>query len=144
MKGRYAGCHMTTYGSIFPGAVSIARWTNQTQSLTVKAKWRLKIIDWHKKHRENISLTARHFGLTRYTARLWLKRFKPIGIIALNDQSKRPKHLRRPTTSFAIVSETVKLRQCYPAWSKYKIQVLLKRKGLIVSASTVGRILKRI
>jgi transposase InsO family protein len=37
----------------------------------------------------------------------------------------------------------VKLRQQYPAWSKYKIKILLQGQDIKVSASTVGRILKR-
>jgi len=134
---------MTIYGAIMPGAVSIANWANKVQPLTDKAKWRLKVLDWHRAHENCVSLTARHFGLTRYTVRSWLKKFNQIGAIALNEKSHRPKHLRRPTTSWQIVSETVKLRQQYPAWSKYKLQVLLKRKGLVISDSTVGRILKR-
>lgn len=143
MKGRYAGCHMTIYGTILPGAISIARWATKTQLLTSKAKWRLKVIDWHRNHQGKIALTARHFGLTRYTVRSWLKRFNQSGIASLNDKSHRPKHLRKPTTAWEIVMAVVKLRQQYPAWSKYKIEALLKQKDIKVSASTIGRILKK-
>lgn len=143
MKGRYAGRHMTIYGTIMPGAISIANWASKVQPLTDKARRRLKAIDWHRTHGNCVSLTARHFGLTRYTVRSWLKKFNHIGATGLNEKSHRPKHLRWPTVSWEIVSETVKLRQQYPTWSKYKIQTLLGRKGLIVSSSTIGRILKR-
>lgn len=129
-----------TYGVILPGAASIARWANRVDSLTLKAKQKIKVLDWHRVHRNNVSLTARHFGLTRYTVREWQKRFKEKGIVGLNDKSRRPKHLRRPTTSWNVVTEVVKLRKQYPAWSKHKIQALLTQK---VSVSTVGRILKR-
>lgn len=37
----------------------------------------------------------------------------------------------------------VKIRKEYPAWSKYKIEAILKRQGVEVSASTVGRTLRR-
>ena len=37
----------------------------------------------------------------------------------------------------------VQLRRQYPAWSKHKLKVLLEREGIRVSASTIGRILKR-
>lgn len=143
MQGRYAGCHMTIYGNILPGAASIAAWANRVQSLTPRAKWRVKVLDWHKKHGSNISLTSRHFGLTRYTVRLWQKRFRQCGIIGLNDRSHRPKHLRQPTTAWQTVAAVVNLRKQYPAWSKYKLKVLLQRQGIHISASTVGRILKR-
>jgi transposase InsO family protein len=73
----------------------------------------------------------------------WLKRFKAAGIVGLNEFSRRPKKLRTPTTPWEIVSQTVELRKQYPAWSKYKLKVLLERQGIKTSVSTVGRILKR-
>lgn len=134
---------MTTYGHIIPGAVRLAAWASRTNNLSIKAKQRLKIIDWLKAHNNNISLTARHFGLNRETVRIWRQRFQRQGLVGLNDRSHRPKHLRKPTTPLNVIVETIKLRKKYPAWSKYKLQVLLSRKEITVSASTIGRIIKR-
>lgn len=134
---------MTIYGAILPGAVSVARWADKVQPLTEEAKKKVKILDWHRSHGKNVSLTARRFGRTRKTIRGWQKRFDRYGLIGLNEQSRRPKNVRQPITPWQIVSETVKLKKQYPAWSKYKIQILLKRNGLMTSASTVGRIFKR-
>jgi transposase len=142
MKGRYTGRHMTIYGYVLPGAVSIACSAFLAGNLTERAKQRLKILDWHKKHNKNISLTARHFGITRLTVRNWQKRLDKFGLKGLIDNSHRPKNLRQPTTSWEIVSEVVKLRKQYPTWSKYKIQALLPAE-LKTSASTIARILKR-
>ena len=58
---------MTIYGTILPGAVSIARSAFLTEKLTERAKYKLKVLDWHKAHGNNTSLTARHFGLGRMT-----------------------------------------------------------------------------
>lgn len=143
MKGRYAGRHMTIYGYVLPGAISIARSAFLAGNLSERAKQRLKILDWHKSHKKNISLTARHFGITRHTVRNWQKKLDRLGPRELNDESHRPKNLRQPTISWEIVSEAVKIRKQYPAWSKYKIQAMMEQKQLIVSASTIGRILKR-
>lgn len=140
MKGRYAGRHMTVYGSILPGAVSIARLASRTMGLTAKAKRRLRLLDWHRSHGQNVSLTARHFGIQRRMLREWIKRFKLLGAIGLNDRSRRPAHIRQSTTSREIESAIVNTRRKYPVWSKYKIQAYL---GLSISPSTVGRILKR-
>jgi len=134
---------MTIYGTILPGAASIARSAALTGALTERAKYKIKILDWHREHGNNISLTARHFGLERMTLHRWLKRFRHYGIIGLNERSRKPKNVRKPTTAWDIVARTVRLRKQYPAWSKYKLRTLLKREGLEVSASTVGRILKR-
>src|SRR3989344_2189376 len=144
MKGRYAGGHMTIYGHLLPGALRIARLAERTGYLTELAKYKLKILDWHKAHGENISLSARHFGLTRKPLREWLKQLKQGGPAGLNEKSKVPKHRRSPTTSSEVIWQTVKIRKQYPAWSKCKIRRILERDhGLITSASNVGRILKR-
>jgi transposase InsO family protein len=142
MKGKYSGKHMTIYGSVLPGVRSLANWAART-NITDKAKQRLRVVDWLKKHNDDISLTARHFGLNRETVRIWRNKFNQIGMLALNDKSHKPKHLRQQTTDWKIVDEIVKIRKEYPAWSKWKIQSILKRKNMNVSASTVGRILKR-
>ncbi len=134
---------MTIYGSILPGAVSIARRAEKTGELTIKARFRIKALDWHRRRGNNISLTARHFGLTRTTVRSWIRKFKSLGVVGLKDKSHRPKNLRKPTTSIETIIEVVSIRKTYPAWSKYKIQKILADKEISVSVSTVGRILKR-
>lgn len=142
MKGRYAGRHMTIYGTILPGAAFIARSAFLAGNLSERAKQRLKILDWHKEHDRNVSLTARHFGLTRETVIGWRSRLTKEGPRGLEERSHRPHHLRQPTISWDVALAVVKLRKQYPAWSKYKIQTLLPNH-LKTSVSTVGRILKR-
>lgn len=134
---------MTIYGSVLPGAVSLANWVFRTSNVSEKAKQRLRVVDWLRSHNNNISLASRHFGLDRETVRGWFKRFNQIGILGLNDKSHRPKNVRKPITDWRMVDEIVKIRKEYPAWSKYKIKRILSRQNIIVSASTVGRVLKR-
>jgi transposase InsO family protein len=143
MKGKYNGCHMTIYGSILPGAASIARSAFLTDRLTERAKYKIKILDWHRAHGKNNSLTARHFGIGRMTLYRWFIKFKRSGVIGLNEESRKPKRLRQPTTAWQATIRTVQLRKQYPAWSKYKINALLKKEGIGISDSTTGRILKR-
>jgi len=143
MKGKYNGCRMTIYGTILPGAATIVRSAALVNSLTERAKCKIKILDWHRAHGNNNSLTARHFGIGRMTLYRWLRRFKRSGVIGLNEESRKPKRLRQPTTSWNTVIRIVQLRKQYPVWSKYKIRALLAREGIQVSASTVGRVLKK-
>ena len=143
MKGRYNGRRMTIYGTVIPRARSIASWAWRVESLTEAARKRLKVVDWHRAHGENLSLTARHFGLGRMNLWRWLKRLRTAGVVGLNQSSRRPKKLRTPVTPWETVIKTVELRRQYPAWSKYKLKVLLERQGVKTSISTVGRILKR-
>lgn len=142
MKGRYAGRHMTIYGTILPGAIEIARSAFLAGNLSAKAKGRLRILDWHHSHGQNLSLTARHFGVNRRLLRKWRDRLAKEGPRGLEDRSKRPHTIRQPTVPPDVVVEVVKWRRRYPAWSKYKIQPLLPA-SLTTSVSTVGRILKR-
>jgi len=134
---------MTIYGTILPGAISIARSAFLTDKLTERAKYKLRVLDWHRKHNNNVSLTARHFGLGRMTMYRWLKGIKHYGPIGLNEKSRRPKRVRVPTISSNVVLRMVRLRNQYPAWSKYKLKVLLGREDIHVSASAIGRVLKR-
>jgi len=143
MKGKYNGCRMTIYGTILPGAISIARSAFLTDKLTEWAKYRLKILDWHRTRGANSSLAARHFGLGRMTLHRWLKRYKKFGVIGLNEYSRKPKNVRRPASPWPVIARVVELRKQYPAWSKHKLAAIVKREGLIASSSTVGRILKR-
>lgn len=134
---------MTIYGHILPGAVSLANWAVRT-NITEKAKQKLKVVDWLRlRGGNNVSLTARRFGLDRKTVRKWRDKFNQIGLLGLNNKSHRPKNVRKPTTDWKIVSEIVRIRKQYPVWSKYKIRKILSRQNMIVSASTVGRVLKR-
>jgi len=142
MKGKYGGRYMTIYGHILPGAVSLANWAART-NITEKAKQRLKVVDWLRFHGNNVSLTARHFGLNRETVGIWLRKFRQTGMLGLNDKSHRPKNIRKPTTNWETINEIIKIRKQYPAWSKYKIRRILSRQNIVVSASTVGRVLKR-
>jgi len=143
MKGKYNGCRMTIYGTILPGAISIARSAFLTDKLTERAKYKIKILDWYRVHGSNNSLTARHFGIGRMTLYRWTKRFKHYGIIGLNEKSRKPKQLRQPTTPWNTVIRIVQLKKQYPAWSKYKLKALLAKEDILISASTVGRVLKK-
>lgn len=135
---------MTIYGSILPGAASIAQHAAITDTLTEGAKYKIKVLDWHRNHGSNISFTARHFGLGRATLHRWLKEYNRIGLLGFNEKSRRPKKCRKPTTSPEVVLRVAVTRKQHPAWSKYKIRRILERDhDIIVSASTVGRILKR-
>ena len=134
---------MTIYGSILPGSAILARIADKAAHLTIRAKQKLKILDWCKRHNGNISLTSRHFGIDRKTLRRWVKRYNQCGMYSLNDKSHRPHNLRKPTTDISIIIKVIKLRKQYPAWSKYKLKAMLKLEDINISESTIGRILTR-
>src|SRR3990172_8909182 len=62
----------------------------------------------------------------------------------LEDRSRRPHNLRKATWSTDLERSVLALREQYPRWGKDKLVVLLRRQGLVVSTSMVGRILGRL
>lgn len=110
--------------------------------LSPRAKARLAMLEWHERHGRNVSRTARHYGYSRRTVYRWLARYDPSRLTTLEDRSSAPRRRRRRTWTLAQIEAVRELRERYPRWSKTKIAVVLRRDmGLLVSASTVGRIL---
>lgn len=141
---------MQTYGSIIPGGPTLARMlpkaTGEAReaSLPRETKRRLGVVRWHEAHGRRVSLTARHFGLSRSTVYDWLRRYERDGVRGLGDRSHRPLKVRQPTWSKDMEQAVLRLREAHPRWGKDKLVVLLREQGLILSVSMVGRILKHL
>ena len=121
------------------GPAHIARPAPPDLSRT--ARVRLAMLDWHRAHGENVARTARHFGFSRPTVYRWLGRYERYRLESLEDRSSRPRRRRRPTWTPAAVEAVRRLRSRYPRWGKDKLAVLLRRDGVCLSVSMVGRIL---
>jgi|SRR5579859_1751466 len=89
----------------------------------------------------NAAFTCRHFGISRQTFYRWWRRYDPHDLTRLEDRSHCPHHRRRPTWTAEQAQAVLELRREYPRWGKDKLVVLLRRKGLRLSPSMVGRIL---
>jgi putative transposase len=109
--------------------------------LSREARVRLSWFDWHASHGENVSLTCRHFGISRSTFYTWNKRFKRFNLATLESHSSRPKRCRQKGWTTAEVLTILALRKKHPYFGKAKLQVLLERLGMRLSVSKVGRIL---
>lgn len=113
-------------------------------SLSARATARLSMVDWHRRHGANVSRTARHFGFSRPTVYRWLARFDRYRLESLEDRPSRPRRRRRPTWTTEQLLAVRELRTRYPRWGKDKLVVLLRREGIRLSTSMVGRILARL
>ncbi|MDA8440268.1 MAG: integrase core domain-containing protein, partial [Propionibacterium sp.] len=91
-----------------------------------------------------VSRTARHFGYSRPTVYRWLTRFDRHRLETLEDRPSRPLRRRRPTWTLGELVAVRRLRLAYPRWGKDKLAVLLRREGIVLSVSRVGRILDRL
>ncbi len=114
------------------------------KDLSKEANNRLQWFDWYDSHGHNARLTCRHFGISPETFYRWKRRYDRKHLESLEEQSHRPKRLRQPTYSADLSNAVLRLRQAYPRWGKDKLAILLRGEGIKVSASMVGRILKRL
>lgn len=139
---------MQTYGSIIPGGPTLARILPKAAKeardpppLSRGVKHRLEVIRWCESHGGNVALTARHYGHSRSTVYVWLKRYREQGLRGLEDRSRRPHRVRQPLWTELLVETVRKFREEHPRWGKDKLVVLVRDKGFSVSVSMVGRIL---
>lgn len=108
--------------------------------LSREARTRLAWMDFYRET-GNAALTCRHFGISRQTFYRWQRRYAPMDLTSLESASHRPRCCRRPTWSSPLEGKVFSLRAEYPRWGKDKLAVLLRREGVTVSTSMVGRIL---
>ena len=91
----------------------------------------------------NVSQTCRYYGITRQSYYVWLRRYEEKGLAGLEDRSCRP-HLSPRATSTEVAGKIVHLRQTYH-FGPQKIAMYLRRyHELVVSASGIWRILRRL
>lgn len=105
---------------------------------------RLKWFLYALEHECNVSLTCRHFGISRSTFLRWADRFDPTDVTTLSDASKRPKTVRKPETDARTIELIRSIRKAEPLLGKEVIAEKLRTEaGIEISSSTVGRIITR-
>lgn len=109
------------------------------KEISREAKVRLKFLEFFKDH--SVSLTSRHFGISRSTVYRWKRRYNPKNLQSLEDRPKTPKRKKTPQWGYELKERVKALREEYPFWGKEKLALLLKQEGYSPSSSTVGRIL---
>lgn len=128
----------------YPAAVQRAWRLQPAPDLSRRAQVRLDMLDWHEQHGRNVSLTSRHFGYSRTTVYRWLARYDRNRLETLEDRPSRPVRRRRASWTLAELVAVRRIRLAYPRWGKDKLAVLLRRDGIRLSVSMVGRILDRL
>jgi len=113
----------------------------QREPLSREARIRKSWLEWNTTHGGNVSRTCRHFGISRRTFYRWQKRAHDHGYRGLESRSARPTRVRHRTWSQEEVQAVLAIRERYPGRGKLKIQVHLRRQGIEISATRIGRIL---
>ncbi len=132
----------TIYGSILPKRNKLAHIISV--KLSKHAKHRLRVIEHYLYKTSNVSLTCRHFAISRSYFYKWYRRYNPKDLSSLEDKSRRPHRVRSTNYNYSLVKIVKKLRQDYPSYSSKKLSVILKRDwDLNYSHSTLGRVIKK-
>ena len=132
----------TSYGSLIPGSEYIRSLVRQG-TISAEAGKRLRWMD-HYYRNQNVRLTCRYFGISAQTFYRWKNRFDPYDLTTLEAQSSRPRRVRRPETPVAVIERILEVRNEHPRWGRDKLAVLLRREGIVISGSTVGREMKKL
>ena len=101
------------------------------------------MLDWHRAHGANVSRTARHFGSPGRPSIAG----SPASTAPPRDPrgpQLGPASAAPPTWTLEQLRAVRAVRERYPRWGKDKLVVLLRRQGLRLSSSMVGRILARL
>lgn len=119
--------------------------TIRSANLSSTALKRLTWFDYYHTHGENISLTCRHFGISRDTFYLWKRKFNPHNLQSLEDnkQTRTPHHLREMTTPTWILKRIYDIRLDDLEKSKYEIHEELLREGVSVCHDTIQKVINR-
>jgi len=142
MSSGKIGVTMNRYGVILPRGRYLASIGIRT-NISKEAKKRVTWFD-HLRKTGNARLTCRYFGISPQTFYRWKRRFNPHDLTTLESRPSRPHRRRKPQTSTEVAGRIRQLREQYPRWGKDKLVILLKRESISISASTVGRVIKRL
>lgn len=114
-------------------------------NLSKQALKRLTWFDFWYTHNKNISLTCRHFGISRDTFYLWKRRFNPSNLQTLEDnlKTRTPHTLREMTTPSWILQKIYDIRLNDLEKSKYEIHEELLREGIKVCHDTIQKVINR-
>lgn len=130
---------MKIKSALVPGVLKLRK---RVGDISHEANTRLKWFDYYERVGRNGRKACRHFGISPDTFYRWKKRYRPDNLKSLEVHSRRPKRVRQPTWTTETIQAVLVLRQEYPGWGKEKLAILLAGRGIKVSASMVGRILK--
>jgi transposase InsO family protein len=138
---RRIGTSMGVYGSLHPpGRAQLSH----IKDISKAAQQRLKWIDHYRQKGKNGRATCRHFGISPSLFYKWYKRFEHQGLAGLEERSRCPRTFRESQVPLDQIDLIKRLRKQYPYYSKYKLQVILKRDHDVqMSVSTVGRVIKK-
>jgi transposase InsO family protein len=125
------------------------QWRGVADLLCFTTQERLRVewmVFYYTAGKENATLTAQHFGISRKTFYKWLKRFKDskYDVHSLANQSKAPCSKRKWEVTLIQEERIRRLRKRYPYYGKKKLKVLYdKEYSEEVSTWKIERVIRK-
>ena len=114
-------------------------------STAYERKSKLEKIDILLKEGCSESTVLEAINLSRATYYRWKRNYQLFGLAGLENESRRPRIIRKQTWSKEMEKRVYLLRKKYPLWGKQKLAVIYtKEYKEKVSQSMIGRILKKL
>ena len=105
----------------YKGVRGIQKFLNPP-NLSLEAKARLKWMDYYRETK-NISLTCRHFNISRKTFHKWKKIYNPYNLATLESGDRAPKRRRQREISPEQEMRVVTLRKKHIRYGKEKLAI---------------------
>jgi transposase InsO family protein len=125
------------------------RWRGVADLLDFTTHERLRVewmVFYYTVGKENVTLTAKHFSISRKTFHKWFRRFKDskYDVHDLANQSKVPVHKRNWEVTIIQEERIRDLRKRYPYYGKKKLKVLYEKEySEGVSTWKIERVIRR-
>jgi transposase InsO family protein len=128
---------------VYRGVPGIHSLLTPSPKLSQEAKTRLKWMD-HYRQTKNISLTCRHFDISRKTFHKWKKIYNPYSLATLESKDRSPKHKRQREISSAQEIRIINLRKQYLRYGKEKLaRIYAKIYGQTVSSWKIQKTIEK-
>jgi len=109
-------------------------------SAQLKLEW---IIFYNTVGKNNVTTTAKHFGISRKTLHKWINRFDEIRLESLEEEKRAPHKTRQRNISPLQLQRIIKLREAHLRWGKMKLQRrYLKEYGTVVSSWKIQKVIE--
>lgn len=128
---------------VIPSRWELVRSVGKDQ-LSLQAQIKLEwIIFYHTVGKENVTMSADHFGITRKTLHKWLKRFDETRLKTLEEDSRAPHKTREREITSVQKIRIIRLREKHLRWGKMKVQKLYKREyGEYISSWKIQKMIE--
>jgi putative transposase len=119
--------------------LAVQRHLPAPPTLSDEAHYRLRYLEYAA--RTSVREASVAFAVPIPTIYRWRARYRPDDLTSLESRSRRPTTTRKRQWTAAQEQVVLALRQQHPRMGKLPLQVLLRRQGISLSASMIGRLL---